>query len=52
MTVLAEKKLYRVRFDISVPDGVDIYEDIDVVLYGALDSKDVVIESAPDVEEL
>ena len=52
MKVFTKQKRYRVRFDVSVPDGVDIYEDIDIVLYGALKSTDVVIESAPDVEEL
>ena len=53
MKVFTKQKRYRVRFDVSVPDGFDMHEvvDIDAVLYDAFRNTDVVIESTPDVEE-
>ena len=53
MKVFTKQKRYRVRFDVSVPDGFDINEivDIDTVLFEAFKNTDVVIESTSDVEE-
>ena len=53
MKVFTKQKRYRVRFDVSVPDGVDIYKDIDLdtVLFEVFKNTDVVIEATPDVEE-
>ena len=53
MKVFTKQKRYRVRFDVSVPDGFDMHEvvDIDAVLYDAFRNTDVVIESTPDVEQ-
>ena len=53
MKVFTKQKRYRVRFDVSVPEGFDINEmvDIDTVLFEAFKNTDVVIESTSDVEE-
>ena len=53
MKVFTKQKRYRVRFDVSVPDGFDINEvvDIDTVLFEAFKNTVVVIESTSDVEE-